>query len=195
MKVGGFEFADEKQAEQARKELEGIRYIKEQMDMENPDMVLQVYGKVIEEKLFQTPVGYCFLKELQEYLMAVPYVRNEDIIPIPLPDQYGSQAKAADGKHSRQETQTPEKKEPEKQVERIEKHLDYKKRFYTLSVACCIMLLTMLAMFAITLTSNNPNILNYENKLINKYENWQQELEERQQQLDEREQELNGTNP
>ena len=47
-------------------------------------------------------------------------------------------------------------------------------------------------MFAITLTSNTPTILNYENKLIDRYEHWEQELNEREQELDEREQKLNS---
>ena len=47
-------------------------------------------------------------------------------------------------------------------------------------------------MFAITyLSDDNVTILNYENAIIDKYEDWQQSLDERERQLDERESELN----
>ena len=59
----------------------------------------------------------------------------------------------------------------------------------TLSVALTVI---VLAMFGITLTSNSPNILNYENKLINKYENWEQRLLEKEKELDAREDALEG---
>ena len=46
-------------------------------------------------------------------------------------------------------------------------------------------------MFAITYFSDdNVTILNYENTIIDKYEDWQKSLDEREQQLDERESEL-----
>ena len=37
--VDGFEFETAKEAEQAQKELSGIRYIKQNTDMKNPDVV------------------------------------------------------------------------------------------------------------------------------------------------------------
>ena len=49
----------------------------------------------------------------------------------------------------------------------------------------------IIGMFAITYFSDdNVTILNYENKIIDKYEEWQKSLDEREQQLDEQESEL-----
>jgi hypothetical protein len=48
-------------------------------------------------------------------------------------------------------------------------------------------------MFYITLKSDNPNILNYENSLVNKYAAWEQELKEREQDIRAREIELDVT--
>ena len=45
-------------------------------------------------------------------------------------------------------------------------------------------------MFVITLTGNNPTILNYEQKLQNKYAGWEQELTERENAVREKEREL-----
>ena len=45
-------------------------------------------------------------------------------------------------------------------------------------------------MFAITLKSDNPNILNYKNAIVNQYASWEQELSEREKQLRQKENEL-----
>lgn len=45
-------------------------------------------------------------------------------------------------------------------------------------------------MFAVTATSGNINIVNYENALIEKYENWETKLKEKEEKLREREQSL-----
>ena len=46
-------------------------------------------------------------------------------------------------------------------------------------------------MVIITLMDSNPNILNYENRIVDRYAEWERELEEREQNIKEREQELN----
>ena len=43
-----------------------------------------------------------------------------------------------------------------------------------------ILALMVIAMFVIATTGSNPNILNYENALINKYAEWEQELRDRE---------------
>ena len=45
-------------------------------------------------------------------------------------------------------------------------------------------------MFAITATSGTATVLNYEQKLIDRYEGWEQELNEREAAVKEREEEL-----
>ena len=53
------------------------------------------------------------------------------------------------------------------------------------------MLVAVIAfMIIITLTSKNPNIIDYENKLQNKYSTWQEELESQEESIKEREEEL-----
>ncbi len=47
-----------------------------------------------------------------------------------------------------------------------------------------VLVIIIIAMFAISLTSGSTTILNYETKIINKYEEWEQELDEREAALD-----------
>ena len=53
-----------------------------------------------------------------------------------------------------------------------------------------VLALAVAGMFAITLKSDNPNILNYEKQILNKYASWDQELTEREQAVREKEREL-----
>ena len=59
--IAGFVFENEAEAEQAAKEAEGVKYIKSKTDMDNPEMVLQIYNKIIRQKLFETAVGFTYL--------------------------------------------------------------------------------------------------------------------------------------
>ena len=79
MVVEGFLFANEAEAAQARKEAEGVKYVKEKAQMDDPEMVLRIYNKMIQQRLFDTAVGYSYLKDLQEYLQSIPFIRKEDI--------------------------------------------------------------------------------------------------------------------
>lgn len=164
MKIAGFEFESEKEYEKARKELHAIRYIKEQTKMDNPDMVLKVYHALIEQETFETVVGYAFLEELQTYLLSIPYIKNEDVKPIRV---RSSQPVVVEKK-------VVEKKESGK----------YKRLFYVCFFFCILFLCIIGGMFAITHYSGDSiTILNYENKLIDKYEAWEKELIEREQKL------------
>ena len=51
--VEGFLFHNQAMAGKAVKEQEGIRYIRNKTDMNNPELVLQIYNKVIEQRLFE----------------------------------------------------------------------------------------------------------------------------------------------
>ena len=53
------------------------------------------------------------------------------------------------------------------------------------------MLAIIIGMFIINQTSNHPTILNYEEKIIDKYAQWEEQLDQREQELNERERQLN----
>ena len=78
----------------------------------------------------------------------------------------------------------PEKKE----LSRVE--TQYKNRFHVTLFLAVVMAISMAGMLLITLNSNNLNILNYENELINRYENWEKELDAREAVIKQREEEL-----
>lgn len=190
--TGGFAFADEDMSEKAVKEEEGIRYIKNSADMKDPRVVFQIYSQMIEQRLFQTPVGYVYLKDLQEYLMAQPEISNQDILPIPVAAYREKQAEKTKthpkGSAERRETKQKPAKTKTKVIHKtIEKNVDYKPWFRLSLSVSVILLFIVIGMFAVTATSGNINIVNYENALIEKYEHWETQLKEKEESLKEKE--------
>ena len=58
-------------------------------------------------------------------------------------------------------------------------------------IANIVLVIAVAAMFGIAMKSDNPNILNYETQLVNRYASWEQELTEREKVIREKEKELN----
>ena len=65
--VEGYSFTDENMARQAQTEAEGVRYVKARTDLSKPDQVFNVYHRLLHDRMFQTPVGYAYLKEMQDF--------------------------------------------------------------------------------------------------------------------------------
>lgn len=185
----GFAFPDEKMMEKALKEAEGIRYVKNSADLTNPQVVLRVYRQMVEQRLFETPVGYAFLYELQEYLWTNPSIENDTIPPIPVAAMKNPPS-AQQASRSRQTQGEPRVRTEVKTkiIRKTEvKNVDYKLKFKACMSVCVVLLLIVIGMFAVTATSGNINIVNYENALIEKYEHWEAQLLEREDKLRERE--------
>lgn len=168
--IGRFAYESREEARQAKKEADGIRYIRSQTDLEDPEVVFKLYRRLIEQEVFETQVGMMFLCELQRYLQAVPYIKNEDIPLIPIKT-------------------VPEKPKPNPYA--IATGKNYQAKFRGMLVVCGVMAVIIAGMFIITLfAGNNASILNYENEIIDKYEAWEQELSEREADIEKREEML-----
>lgn len=177
--VDGFLFEDEAMAELAKKEEEGVRFIKEHTALNNPEVVMKLYKKLLEQELFVTPVGQRFMVELQNVLLASGYIARVEIPPI----------KVA-------KIEVPEK-ETDRRVVRVTKKIDskvcgeYKRPFYIALFFAIVFGVSVIGMFFINeLSSNSVNILNYREAIIDEYAGWQVELQEKEAELREREKAL-----
>jgi len=189
MNIYGFAFDNKKLAQLARKEEEGVRYIKEHTALDNPDVVLSLYSKLINQNLFTTPVGIRFLIELQTFLYSVPGISYEEILPIPttaLVETIVEDAKPEE-----------ELSKPQQVVRTIDKKVEkktggnYKTAFHVALFFAIILALSVVGMFAIAkISGNNVNILNYRNEIINEYVEWENELKAKEEELREWEAEL-----
>ena len=192
-KVGNYEFETQAQADVAQKELEGVRYIRSQTNMDDPDVVLQLYNSLILKEVFVTPVGFDFLRQLQEYLNTIPYIKNEDILPIPVyrPELVEEDDPKREKQVRDRAQKRRQKKAKELRAQKKRKNRDYHGAYLVSTFFAVVFALVIAGMFAITyLSDDNVNILNYENAIIDKYEDWQKALDKREKQLYERESEL-----
>lgn len=180
--IEGFYFSNGKIAEQARREANGVKYIRENTDMDNPEILLQLYQKLLEENLFETPVGLGFLKELRDELAAIPSVGEQELAAIP-----------TDALLNQNEVRGV-KREMNAERSRMERRQEQWKKRLRASLAVNLFLgIVMIGILVIAMTNDHPNIINYENKLVDKYAQWQQELDEREQTIKEKERELGIT--
>ena len=177
--VDGFLFEDEAMAELAKKEEEGVRFIKERTALNNPEVVFKLYKKLLEQELFVTPVGQRFLVELQNVLLSSGYIPSADIPPI---------------KVAKIESQKVEQERPvQKVTKKIEKKVggEYRKPFYVALFFAVVFGVSVIGMFFINeLSSNSVTILNYREEIINEYAGWEVELQEKEAELREREKAL-----
>lgn len=174
--VDGFSFESEDVLTEAKKELEGVRYMKAHMNLEQPGQVLQIYQKMIGQRMFQTAVGRAYLRELQDYLYTMPQINNDQIPPIPI----GDTVRVLDASGT---------------TEALREQNEKNRRAFRLSVVVnCVAAAVIVVMFAIAASSNSPTILNYENKLIDKYSAWEQQLDERENAIREKEGMIDGNN-
>lgn len=176
--INGFVFYNIAEAEQAKKEAAGVLYIRERVRMDEPENVLELYNKMIQQDLFETAVGYAYLSELREYLLTIPFIDREKILPIQV------QHPALEESIRRRVQMSI------KGTKRQEVNLDYKKRFQIAAWIGGMLAVCVAAMFVITATTNNATVLNYETELINRYEAWEEELSEREAAVSEKEEEL-----
>lgn len=175
--VSGFQFLTEQDAKQAQAEVEKIQKLEEKLDYKNPNMVLMVYNKAIENRLFKTPVGYEFLRELQKLSKDNPAVK-EEVQNIPVTNVFQLRDSTAPIVEKIKASKKPVKKK---------KELFSKNTSIMLNV---VLLLLVAVMFWISTTGANPTVLNYEKNLQNKYAAWEQELQERESTVREKEREL-----
>lgn len=173
--VGGYCFGSAEDAEIARQEEKKIEYLEQHMDYGKTESTFLVYQKAIESRVFQTPIGWEYLKKLQKK-MKEQGKAEEEIPPVALYTVFAHRV-------------GDEIKVPAPRI--AEKKKDTLKSKFVISVLVNVFLTVAVGgMFLIAMTSDNPNILNYEKTIVNKYAAWEQELSERENELREREAEL-----
>ncbi len=170
--VDGYMFFSIEDAKLAEKEKDKIARLQEKMDESDMELVYKVYNKCIETRSFKTPIGLDYMRYLKKLLEESENVPGE-VLPIPLFVTYESSLR-----------DTSESVKPRIKTNKKE---TYKEKFL-ISVCINVILVGMvITMFVIATMAKTPNILNYENAIINQYAGWEEELNQREQELREKE--------
>ena len=167
--VAGYSFLSKQAAQAAKDELNAIKYVSSKTDSKDAKQVYMLYNTILDKEMFHTPVGL-------EYL-----IPNDKIRPIPV--DLNTQS-TIDNRHeifkSKGEVYSLKKKSKQ-----------YKDYVVKLIIANLALIIIIIALFIILKTNSNPTVLDYENKLQNKYAAWQEQLEMQEKSLKAREQQLN----
>lgn len=180
--VGGYEFTSKEDAQIAKDELNAIKYVSSKTNSKDPKQVYRLYNKIIERKLFSTQIGMNYLKSLQTFIYKSSEIPNDKIQPIPINTDTQDEINI---RRERSEFKS-ELRDLSIKVAR------YKNNFTRVMIINVILVIIIVAMFIILNTSSNPNIINYEVNLQNKYAQWQEQLQSQEQSLNARENELNN---
>lgn len=181
--VQGYQFSSQKDATQAKGELLKIQKLEEKMDYKKPQMVYMVYKKALENRIFKTPIGYEYLKKLRVMLVESGQI-TEPIPEIPIYQMYNLRDST---NPIVEKIKTDPKLKEKREKERKRKEFFPLKTSIFLNVLLAILVLVMLY---IATTGSNPNVLNYERSIQDKYAAWEQELVEREAAIREKEREL-----
>lgn len=178
--VNGYCFGSLQDAKEARNESQTIAYFKEKTRGRTAGNLLALYDKLLDEKVFKTPVGWEYLKQLQEEILKSD-ISPDQVRPITLYTGFTYRV------------QEDVQKAAMRQAEAIAQRKEKKDYRFRVSLCVNFLLAVLVAgMFLITLKSDNPNILNYKQVLTNQYASWEQNLTERENRIREKEQELLG---
>ena len=198
--IGGYIFDDENKAKKAAKELKAVEYILGQIRDSDENAVLTVYKKLLNQRMFSTEIGMSFLSQLRQNLLDSEVFTPEDIPPVysleEPPKDVTPEEKTEDTNSSSDEKVSKAKKEKadKKVVAKVTNDSSEIKRLKAINkvllILCIALLLCVLGMFYVSTTINSPTILDYEEKLIDKYSSWEQDLTEREEAIKEKEQEL-----
>ncbi len=188
--INGYDFQNEEDVDIAREELNKIQYISDKLK-DDPESILAVYNKMLDGKIFISPIGMEYLRSLQGYLLRSPEIDDSQVrdVPVLISYQDALHYKDLEEALAQAKQQTP----PKKQQQEPETPSAKLKRRYKFSLITIVVLAVMvIAMFIIALNSNTPNIINYRTEIENEYADWAQQLSEKEEELRERENALNG---
>lgn len=174
--VGGYLFGSDKDVELAKAEQAKIAYLEERMHYDNPKSVLVAYNKLVEGRVFTTPVGFKYLEKLRDFLTSNGLGDAMSVIPLHQVYSYD-----------------PEEDRPKRAFTSPKKNDDQRefRRLLRGSILLNIFLLILIiGMFVISITGDSPTILNYERTVQNKYADWDAQLTKREEMIREKERAL-----
>ncbi|MDE7367006.1 MAG: hypothetical protein K2N24_06600 [Lachnospiraceae bacterium] len=175
--VGGFLFGSNKDAQNALREQRNVEALKEKIDFNNVNEITALYKRLVERKVFKTLVGLQFLSEYREYLVEDLHMDEADVPYIYVLPSGGF----------------PRNKQEQLEfLQNENQKIEAEKRKYVISTF--VLIGVIIAMFIITVLNPNVGYINTENKILNRYAGWEEDLTRREAEIREREAEL-GISP
>lgn len=180
--VAGYTFLTKEAADEARDEMNAIKYVSAKTDSKDPRQIYVLYNTMLDKELFKTPVGLDYLKDLQQFLYTSREIPNDKIRPIPINTELKSML-----------TEKREMTKTRGQLMKLTKERNkYKDKYIKMIIVNVALVVIIVAISVIMFSSSNPTIIDYETKLQDKYAGWSEQLQSKEAQLNEREAQLNN---
>lgn len=175
--VDQFSFESRETYEQAKKEVAIAQQLMEKTNMSDARKVLKLYNKCIAEKVFRTVAGYQFLLQLRQSVLESGLVTDRALAPIPVGEPERRRRDIISGPSTQ-----------EKRFERLYEGQKLLNKKLKIVLAAAVILVVGFALINLRFEySIFTYFTNYkatmENELIDKYETWQEDLEEREKKL------------
>lgn len=184
-RVGKYQFELREDYEVALQEKKGVEYLHNQLDYGDINKVLNTYNELISKRIFYTPIGIEYVNKLRGLILSDGSVDTTKLLPLYVPSGRRKDSDRVEKYISRKY------KDQMKGLDTSVKKLKSTNAFLGMLVAFLIAIIV--AMFIITAKSDNPNILNYERVLQDRYATWAEDLAEKEEELREWERELELT--
>ncbi|MDD6035055.1 MAG: hypothetical protein PUC30_02485 [Lachnospiraceae bacterium] len=161
----GFTFRSEKELEEAKKEAEVVAYIRSQADLSNVKTMVKLYNRLVEKGTLGTVLGISFLKELRSRILESGAVAESSLRPMPEPV-------------GMIKTQGEIKMSKDRKLMEL-----YKERCKKLTIVVAALCIVIVAMFVIRLFGTASPFTDYEQKVLDEYAGWKEELTEKEETL------------
>lgn len=160
----GFTFRSEAELAEAKKEAEVVAYIRGQADLSNVKTVVKLYNRLIEKGTLTTELGIAFLKELRSRALDSGVVSESSLESLPTVEE--------------------KKPEPPKVMSKDRKLMElYRERSRNLAIVVAILCIVIVVLFAVRLFGTASPFTDYEQKVLNEYAGWKEELTEKEEAL------------
>lgn len=193
-KVGDFKFDNEETAKKAAKELKATQYILNQLKDADDVAVLSIYNRLLAQNIFETDLGRAFLKQLEDNLLASGLLEPKVTSDVEVRRARKEESFLTDDKKQLDKIEKNRSNTKRKNSKKVNKKITLEEKYNRLCilnkiliVICVGLVISIAAMFFINSTINSPTILNYEEQILDKYSNWEQELTKREEALRQRE--------
>ena len=161
----GFTFMSDEELSEAKKEAEVVAYIRSRADLNNAKTVMKLYNRLIEKGTLVTVLGISFLKELRSRAIELGVIAESSLRPLPEPVRRG---RPQGGKEISKDRRLMEV---------------YKERSQKLTFVVVVLCIVIVVLFAIRMFGTASPFADYEQKVLNEYAGWKEELTEKEEQL------------
>jgi len=179
-RVGAYYFANPHEYKEAKRETETVEYIKANTDLSDMNKMVKLYHKLVERNTLKTVVGYEFLKELREQITEKGIITEESLPAICI-ERSEKEIRVYSGEIDH-DAET-------RHLATIE---DIRIKLRNTRIISIFLVFIIVAMILISVFSDRNIFSNYEDKIIDKYSVWEEELNAREKALEEQEALENG---